>query len=246
MRLGTRDESLYALKHILITERVGVMARIKRTSDYLDQLNSSGYPKSEYFAKLYRNWKDNLGIEVFTQYLRELWDEKDTIKPKYLGENTYSNFRGISFEEYCFSLLNGVIQELSPAVAIELFWNEKIVVEEFYLFENGEFRKFLKYKNVDLAIGVSENKIIHPFSIISCKVWQSTNWLDEDKSTLDSVSSRYPGVIGYSLCMSIGVPKVSLISAQRTGLRVFDLSLDGRVKEFISEIRTLLQAIHVD
>jgi len=222
------------------------MARVKRTSDYLDQLHSRGYPKSDYFTELYRKWKIHLDIKVFAQYLNEIWEEKDNIKPKFLGENTYSNLRGISFEEYCFSLLNGVIQDISLPVAVEIFWNEKIVIEEFYLFENNEFTKHPKYKNVDLAIGVPENKMIHPYSIISCKVWQSTNWLDEDKSTLDSVSSRYPAVIGYSLCMSIGVPKVSLISAQRTGLRVFDFSLDGRVNEFISEIRELLEGIHGD
>jgi len=40
--------------------------------------------------------------------------------------------------------------------------------------------------------------------------------------------------------MNLSVSPVSLISSQRTGLRVFDLSEDGRLKEFIDDIKEVL------
>lgn len=219
------------------------MAKVKRTLDYLNQLQSSGYPKSDHFIDLYRTWKTSRNLKIFSQYLNELLDEKDGIKPKYLGENTYSNLRGISFEEFCFDVLTRTVQENTPSFDVEVFWNERILTEELYLFENGEFKKHPKSKAVDLILGVPQEARIHPFVIISCKVWQGTNWLDEDRSTLDRIRIRYPAVIGYSLCMSANVPPVSLISAQRTGLRVLDFSQESQVDEFVSDIKELLMGL---
>lgn len=52
-----------------------------------------------------------------------------------------------------------------------------------------------------------------------------------------------PNVLGYSLCISLNVPPVSLISSQRTGLRVFDLSKDGKLNEFIGSIKEVLTEV---
>ena len=111
------------------------------------------------------------------------------------------------------------------------------------MFENGQFKKYPKYKAVDIAIGKQEDNLIHPLIIISCKIWQSTNWLDEDRAILDNIRNRYPNVLGYSLCMSLSVPPVSLISSQRTGLRVFDLSKHGKLNEFIGDIKEVLKEV---
>jgi hypothetical protein len=160
-----------------------------------------------------------------------------------LGENTYNNFRGIVFEEFCFDILDKTIKDSGTEDTVELFWNKKILTEEFYIFENGEFKKYPKYKAVDIAIGKRKDNLIHPLMVISCKIWQSTNWLDEDRAILDNIRNRYPNVLGYSLCMSLSVPPVSLISSQRTGLKVFDLSKDGQLIEFISDIKKVLTEV---
>ena len=216
------------------------MARIKRTSDYLDKLRNKDYNRYNELLNLYDKWKKGLDIKSLSDFLNIIWKEKDNIKPKYLGENTYNNFRGIAFEEFCFDLMNKVIKEAEAENIIELFWNTKILTEELYMFENGQFKKYPKYKAVDIAIGKQEDNLIHPLIIISCKIWQSTNWLDEDRAILDNIRNIYPNVLGYSLCMSVSVPPVSLISSQRTGLRVFDLSKDGKFNEFIGDIKEVL------
>ena len=219
------------------------MARIKKTSDYLKELQNKGYSRYSELFSLYDNQKKELDIEVLSNFLKIIWEEKDNIKPKYLGENTYNNFRGIAFEEFCFDILDKAIKESKAENAVELFWNEKILTEEFYMFENGGFKKYPKYKAVDVAIGKQEDNLIHPLIIVSCKIWQSTNWLDEDRAILDNIRNRYPNVLGYSLCMSLSVPPVSLISSQRTGLRVFDLSQNGKLNEFISDIKEVLTEV---
>jgi len=219
------------------------MARLKRTSDYLNQLQLAGYPRYDYFDALYQEWRNSSDLAPFTQFQEDLWEEKDNMKPEFIGENTYSNLRGISFEEFCFTTIGRIIENSSRIPEIKLFWNERILTEEFLLFKDNHFSKHPKYKRVDLAIGMKQTNIIHPFSIMSCKVWQSTNWLDEDRAILDSIRVRYPAVIGYSLCMSLNVPKVSLISAQRTGLQVYDFSIDGQYDEFVSDVRKSLQEI---
>jgi len=219
------------------------MARIKKTSDYLKELQNKDYSRYSELFSLYDNWKKELDIEALSNFLKIIWEEKDDIKPKYLGENTYNNFRGIAFEEFCFDILDKAIKESKAENAVELFWNEKILTEEFYMFENGGFKKYPKHKAVDVAIGKREDNLIHPLIIISCKIWQSTNWLDEDRAILDNIRNRYPNVLGYSLCMSLSVPPVSLISSQRTGLRVFDLSQNGKLNEFISDIKEVLTEV---
>ncbi|MFQ6129653.1 MAG: hypothetical protein ACE5OT_02450 [Candidatus Hadarchaeaceae archaeon] len=50
---------------------------------------------------LYDKWKE-LDIKALLDFLDIIWKEKDDMKPKYLGENTYNNFRGIAFEEFYF------------------------------------------------------------------------------------------------------------------------------------------------
>ncbi len=219
------------------------MARTQKTSDYLEKLRSKGYTKYNDLLSLYNKWEEDLDIKSFTNFIDLIWKEKDNIKPKYLGENTYNNFRGIAFEEFCFDLLNKLVKEIEDKNIIELFWNTKILTEEFYIFENGHFKKYPKYKAIDIAIGKREDNLIHPLIIISCKIWQSTNWLDEDRTILDNIRNRYPNVLGYSLCMSLSVPPVSLISSQRTGLRVFDLSKDSKLDEFIGGIKEVLTEV---
>lgn len=216
------------------------MARIKKTSDYLDELRNKDYKRYNELLNLYKKWKRNLDIEILSDFLDIVKNEKDNIKPKHLGENTYNNFRGIAFEEFCFDLLNKVIKETETENIIELFWNTRILTEEFYMFQNGQFKKYPKYKTVDIAIGKRERNLIHPIIVVSCKIWQSTNWLDEDRAILDNIRNRYPNVLGYSLCMSLSVPPVSLISSQRTGLKALDLSKDGKLNEFISDIEEVL------
>ena len=219
------------------------MARVKKTSDYLDELRNKGYTGYNDLLNLYHRRKKDLDINALSKFLDVIWKEKDNIKPKYLGENTYNNFRGIAFEEFCFDISDKTIKESGAENVVELFWNEKILTEEFYMFENGEFKKYPKHKAVDVAIGKREDNLIHPLIIISCKIWQSTNWLDEDRAILDNTRNRYPNVLGYSLCMSLSVPPVSLISSQRTGLRVFDLSKDSKLDEFISDIKEVLMEV---
>jgi len=214
------------------------MPRVKRTHDYLGELRNKGYPRYDEVFNLYDKWKREFDINALSKFLIIVWEEKDNIKPSYLGENTYNNFRGIAFEEFCFDLLNKTIEETEAKNVVELFWNKKILTEEFYIFEEGRFKKYPKYKAVDIVIGKSESELIHPLIIISCKIWQSTNWLDEDRAIFDSIRNRYPNVLGYSLCMSLNVPRVSLISSQRTGLRVFDLS--KKFDDFAEDIRNVL------
>ena len=218
------------------------MTRVRRTQDYLADLRDGDYPRCEELVGLYDEWKRELDIQTFSRFLDTIWEEKDNIRPKYLGTNTYSNFRGIAFEELCFDLLCRAIQRTGIGATVEPFWNQRVVMEEFYLFDGEQFKVQRKYKAVDVVAGKSdesESGLVHPLVIISCKTWQSTNWLDEDKAVYDSVRSRYPNVIGYSLCMSLSVPAVSLISCQRTGLRVFDLSKE--YKGFVEDIERTMQ-----
>ena len=130
---------------------------------------------------LYNKWRKELNIDALLHFLRLTEKEMRNIRPKYLGANAYNQFRGIALEEFCFNALNKLIKDCKVENIIELFWNEKILTEEYYIFEKGEFKKYSKYKVVDLAIGKREDKLIHPLIIISCKIWQSTNWLDEDR-----------------------------------------------------------------
>jgi len=219
------------------------VARIKRTIDYLEKLKNKGYRRYDELLSLYNKWKKDLDIKALSDFLDIVWKEKDNIKPTYLGENEYNNFRGISFEEFCYDLLDRVIKESEVEDVVELFWNEKILTEEFYKFEDGKFRKHLKYKKVDLIIGKREGNVIHSFIIISCKIWQNTNWLDEDRTVLNDIRNRYPEVLGYSLCMGLNVQRVSLISSQKVGLKVFNLAEEGKLDEFIEEIKEFLKEV---
>ncbi len=219
------------------------MTRVTKTFEYLEKLQNKGYPRYNDLLDLYNRLKKDIDIKELKKFLDITWKEKDHIKPKFLGEGTYNNFRGIAFEEFCFDLLNRVVKKSKVKNIIELFWNTKILTEEFYMFENGQVRKYPKYKAVDIAIGKREENLIHPLIIISCKIWQSTNWLDEDRAIFDNIRNRYPNVIGYSLCMNLSAPPVSLISSQRTGLSVFDLSKDGKLNEFIRDIKEILTEV---
>lgn len=105
----------------------------------------------------------------------------------------------------------------------ELFWRRSIVTEELYIFGGDRFKKYPKTKKVDLSLGILEGKVIHPFAVISCKLWYGADWLDADRDVFDRIRSRYPHVFGYAVCMSYGVKPVSLISAQRTGMKIFEL-----------------------
>jgi len=67
------------------------MARIKKTFDYLKGLQNKGYSRCNEFFKLYDKWKKELNIKALSKFLDIIWKEKDNIKPKYLGENTYNN-----------------------------------------------------------------------------------------------------------------------------------------------------------
>ncbi len=216
------------------------MARIIKTGDYLERLHGKGYAGFDSLFGLYNEWKEKSDIGAFSSFLESTWKEKDRIKPKYLGENSYNNLRGIAFEEFCFDVLDRTINESGAENLVELFWNEKIMTDEFHVLENGQFKKYPKHKAVDIAIGKREDTLIHPMIIISCKIWQSTNWLDEDRAVFDSIRNRYPNVFGYCLCMGLSVPSVSLISSQRTGLKVFDLSEEENPNRFLREIKEIL------
>ncbi len=218
------------------------MAKVKNTSYYLEQLQNKSYRGHGELLDLYNKWKENLDNDELLNFLDIIGKEKDNIKPKYLGENTYSNFRGNAFEEFCFDKLDKLIKESGASNAIEIFWNKKILSEEFYIFENGKFNKYPKYKSVDIVMGKQEDNLIHPLAIISCKIWQSTNWLDEDRAVFDNVRNRYPDVLGYSLCTSLSASRVSLISSRRTGLKVFDLSKGDKFPEIIRDIKEVLES----
>lgn len=219
------------------------MARVTKTSDYLRKLESKRYNRCNELTVLYNNWKKSLDINKLSEFLKIIEDEKGSIKPKYLGENTYINLKAIAFEEFCFDLLSKVIKETGIENIVELFWNKKILTEEFYIFKNGQFDKYPKYKTVDIVIGKSEGKLFHSLVIISCKIWQSTNWLDEDRAVFDNIRNRYPNTLWYSLCMKLDVPPVSLISSRRTGLRVFNLSKDDEFNKFNEDIKKVLMEV---
>ncbi len=210
----------------------------KNISSYLDKLE--GYSKKEELIDLYGRWKNDLEINTFLVFLNLIGFEKNNIKPKYLGENEYNNFRGVALEEFCYDKLNKLINESGMVDLIQLFRNEKILIEEFFVFKDRKFNKIPKYKNVDIIVGKKEGNLIHPLMIISCKVWQSANWLDEDRAVFDNVRNRYPYVLGYSLCTSIIASSAALISSQRTGLKIFDLSKEDKFPEIISDIKEIL------
>lgn len=223
------------------------MVRAKTTLAYLEDLKNKGYNRYDELSEIHERWKEepdvNKRLSALKDFLEITWNEKKNIKPTYMGENTYNNFRGIAFEEFCFHLLNKIIKESNAGNIVELFWNTKILTEEFYKFERKQFKKYPKYKAVDLVIGKQEDNLIHPLIIISCKIWQSTNWLDEDRSIFENIRNRYPDVLGYSLCMSLNVPPVSLISSQRTGLKAFNLSKEEELEKFTSEIKEFLKKV---
>jgi len=219
------------------------MSRWKKTDAYLKQLEHKGYNQYDKILSLYGKWKAELDTKALSDFLDIVWKEKDNIKPKYLGENTYINFRGTAFEEFCFAFLRKIINECEADNLVQVFWNKKIVTEEFFIFEDGKFRKYPKNKAIDIVIGQSESNLFHPLIIISCKIWQSTNWLDEDRAIFDNVRNRYPNVVGYSLCMNLSAPPVSLVSSQRTGLRVFDLSKESQFSEFTKDIKGVIQGV---
>ncbi|MBA7467717.1 hypothetical protein ES707_02938 [subsurface metagenome] len=93
------------------------------------------------------------------------------------------NFRGTAFEEFCFYLVEKIINECKAGNLFRVSWNKKVVTEEFYIFQDGEFKKYPKSKAVDIVIGQSRD-LFHPLIIISCKIWQQTNWLDDDRAIL--------------------------------------------------------------
>jgi len=221
------------------------MARIQETSYYLKNLEEKQYERYHDLQSLYDRWKNQFDIKAISDFLDIIWKEKNKIKPKYLGENAYNNFRGIAFEEFCFGLSEKIIKETSCQGLIEPFWNEKILTEEFYVFEQekGHFVNYPKKKAVDIALGKREKNLVHPLIIISCKVWQSANWLDEDRATFENIRNRYPNVIGYSLYMKLAASPVSLISAKRTGLKVFNLSDEHKFNEFVKDIKKVLMEI---
>lgn len=219
------------------------MARWKKTEDYLEQLKGKGYGQCDKLFGLYDKWKGELDIKALSTFLDILWKEKDNIKPKYLGENTYMNCRGTAFEEFCFDFVCKIVMECEADNLIQVLWNKKVLTEEFYMFEHGKFRKYPKSKAVDIVMGQSQGDLFHPLTIMSCKIWQQTNWLDEDRAIFDSVRNRYPNVVGYSLCMNLSAPLVSLISSQRTGLRIFDLSKEDQFNEFIRDIKSVIEAV---
>ncbi len=85
------------------------MAR-KNISSYLDKLE--GYGKKEELIDLYGRWKKNLETNTFLDFLNLIGSEKNSIKPKYLGENEYNNFRGVALDEFCYDKLNKLILDL--------------------------------------------------------------------------------------------------------------------------------------
>lgn len=218
------------------------MARIMQTANYLEELRNRSYKGIYGLSNLFKGWKGKSDIGAFLSFLESTWKEKDRIRPKYLSLNSYNNLRGIAFEEFCYDALDKTIKGSGAEKLIELFWNEKILTEEYYVFEKGKFRKLPKYKTVDIGIGQREDELIHPIIILSCKIYQSTNWLDEDRTILDNIRNRYPNVLGYSLCMGLSAPAVSLISCQRTGLKVFDLSKEKNFDIFLKEIKEIIHS----
>ena len=216
---------------------------MKRTIQYLENLKEQGYQKHELLFELYNKWRTELDIETLISFLKEIDEDKRNLKSNYIGENTYSNFRGIAFEEYCFIQLERIIKETNSQKIIDLFWNENIKTEEYLYYDGKEFKTFPKYKRIDLTIGKKQKELIHPLIIISCKVWQSINWLDEDKNILDKIRNRYPGVTGYSLCLSLSISPIYLLSVQRSGLQVFNFSNKFQLDQFIKEVTEFLTNI---
>jgi len=213
----------------------------KKTEDYLNQLQSSGYAKTQKLFGLYHRWKEKLDIESLSKFLDVLWDEKENIRPSKLGIATYNNFRGVAFEEFVHDAIDKALD--LEKTKFELFWNDKILREEFYILEGGSFKKHPKYKAVDLTIGMREDKLIHPIAVISCKNWYDSVWLDDDRTVFDNIRNKYPHVFGYGVCMDCNVPAVSLISAQRTGLKVYPFKEKNCFDEFIGELRNNLQIV---
>ncbi|RLI88963.1 MAG: hypothetical protein DRO62_02660 [Candidatus Altiarchaeales archaeon] len=214
------------------------MARNKKTIDYLNQLQGKGYDKTHGLFDLYYKWKEKSDIELLSKFLDLLWSEVDNIRPK-LGIATYNTFRGIALEEFIYESLNKFVEKTK----FKLFWNDRILTEEFYIFEDGAFKKYPKYKAVDLTIGTREDNQIHPFAIISCKMWYGADTLDSDRSVFDNIRNRYPSVFGYGVCMECNVKPVSLISAQRTGLNIYNFEKKNQFKDFIDDIKHNLQEI---
>ena len=86
------------------------MGRAKRFIHYIDELRGNGYQKSTEFVELYERWKQGTDIKALSSFLDISWNEKDRIKPQYLGSNTYNNFRGTAVEEFCHSCLKNSLE----------------------------------------------------------------------------------------------------------------------------------------
>lgn len=208
----------------------------KIVSMYLDRLQNKGYNRYGELLDLYTRWKNDLEIKDFLEFLNITARELKHIKPV-LGENTYNNFRGVALEEFCCCKLNKLVADIGVA-DLQIFRNERILTEEFFVLEDGKFNKITNSKNIDIVIGKKEESLIHPLVIISCKIWYDKNWLDEDREVFDNVRRRYPYVLGYSLCTNLSASQAALISCQRTGMKVFNLSKDDKFPEIISDINS--------
>jgi len=198
------------------------MARIKSTFTYIEDIKKKAAIKNitELLQQKYQKWKSSLDIRDLNDFLDFTWHKKDLIRPK-LGIASYNTMRGCALEEFVRDIIVKKVDYKSKG--FELFWRKPIVSEELYIFEGDCFKKHPKTKKVDLSLGILEGKVIHPFAVVSCKVWYGADWLDADRDVFDRIRSRYPHVLGYAVCMSCGVKPVSLISAQRTGMKIFQL-----------------------
>jgi len=200
------------------------MTKIKVTADYIRDLEEKTAMGD--IAKLlrerYEKWKGSLSLKDLNDFLHFSWIKKDQIRKK-LGIASYNTMRGCSFEEFVKDVIENRINFKSKR--FELFWRQPIVTEELYVFERktSRFKTYTKTKKVDLSLGVLDDKVIHPFAIVSCKVWYGADWLDADRDVFDRVKSRYPHVYGYAICLNCGVKSESLISAQRTGMKIYEL-----------------------
>jgi len=220
------------------------MARLKKTETYLQELKNKGYPQQDKLVKLYHEWKNapDPDIDALSAFLAAVGGDTGGIR-SLLGINTFNNFRGYALEEFCFDLFQKRIKEFEIADLVELLPNQKVLTEEFFVFEKGKFEKIPKEKSIDIVVGQRENELIHPHIIVSCKTYQSTNWLDEDKAIFFSIRNRYPDVVGYSLCLGISTSEDVPLFSRRTGLAVFDLSKKEQYCEFDEDLKKVLKDI---
>ncbi|MFZ2454870.1 MAG: hypothetical protein WAX07_00105 [Candidatus Altiarchaeia archaeon] len=209
------------------------MARNAKTIDYLERIRSKNPDVYQKLFKSYRDWKESLNIEQFEEFLHFAWEEKVL----------NNNARGIAFEEFCFDLLSRIHRDTQTANLFDIIWNENLIIEEFYVFEGNQFKKYQNQKAVDIALVKKEGALIHPILIIGCKGWLSKEWLEGDKEVFDSLRNRYPNVLGYSLCKDLKVSQESIVRGQRTGLKIFDLTKEGEIESLTSDIKKSLKEI---